>query len=131
MSMVKYIGVRFKKVGKIYYFSPGDLQIPLGSKVIVETVRGVECGEVVLVDKEMEEKKLSAPLKSVIRIADHNDMETIERNKQKERKPLPYVRKRYKSTGSKWIWWTLNVRLTTINCCFILPRRAALTSASW
>ncbi len=111
MSMVKYIGVRFKKVGKIYYFSPGDMQIPLGSKVIVETVRGVECGEVVLVDKEMEEKKLSAPLKSVIRIADQNDMETIERNKQKEKEAFAICQEKIKKHG-------LKMDLVDVECTF-------------
>ena len=42
------VGVRFKKAGKIYYFSPGRHEIAHGDEVIVETVRGMECGRVVL-----------------------------------------------------------------------------------
>ena len=85
MAMVKYIGVRFKKVGKISYFAPGELDIHCGDKVIVETVRGVECGEVVLADREMEESKLNSPLKTVIRLATKKDFEMIEKNKKKEK----------------------------------------------
>ena len=46
--MTEVIGVRFKQVGKIYYFSPNGVQMPVGEKVIVETARGIECGEVAL-----------------------------------------------------------------------------------
>lgn len=85
MSKVKYIGIRFKSVGKIYYFSPNGLNVKNGDKVIVETIRGVECGDVVLVDKEIEESELANPLKPIIRVATKRDLETIERNKKKEK----------------------------------------------
>ena len=49
--MLKIIGVRFKSVGKIYYFDPQNNDVKMGDKVIVETARGVECGDVVLVDR--------------------------------------------------------------------------------
>ena len=54
--MLKIIGVRFKSVGKIYYFDPKDYDVKMGDKVIVETARGVECGEVALVDREQDYK---------------------------------------------------------------------------
>ncbi|MBR6102472.1 MAG: stage 0 sporulation family protein [Ruminococcus sp.] len=82
--MLKIIGVRFKSVGKIYYFDPAGLDIKMNDKVIVETARGIECGEVALVDREIDETKFSNPLKSVIRIATEQDMQQIERNKKKE-----------------------------------------------
>ena len=44
--MVKVIGVRFRVAGKIYFFSPGNLEIQQGDYVIVETARGVEYGRV-------------------------------------------------------------------------------------
>ena len=61
--MSEIIGVRFKSVGKIYYFSPKGTQIDVGQKVIVETSRGVECGEVVLSNREIDDAELTAPLK--------------------------------------------------------------------
>ena len=82
--MLKIIGVRFKSVGKIYYFDPAGLDIKMNDKVIVETARGIECGEVALVDRGIDETKFSNPLKSVIRIATEQDMQQIERNKKKE-----------------------------------------------
>ena len=51
--MAKVIGVRFKRVGKVYYFSPGDLKLTESDHVIVETSRGMEYGEVVIVDKSL------------------------------------------------------------------------------
>ena len=67
--MVTVIGVRFKKAGKIYYFSPNDIDIQKGNKVIVETVRGIEFGECVIGIKEIKEDDIVSPLKCVIRKA--------------------------------------------------------------
>lgn len=81
--MLKIIGVRFKSVGKIYYFDPKDYDVKMGDKVIVETARGVECGEVALVDREIDETRFTNPVKGIIRLATPNDMKTIEKNRQK------------------------------------------------
>lgn len=82
--MTEIIGVRFKSVGKVYYFSPDGAQIPVGTKVIVETARGVECGSVVLANKMVEDSEIVPPLKTIIRIATEDDFKQIERNKIKE-----------------------------------------------
>ena len=71
--MERVIGVRFRTAGKIYYFSPGKLNIPRGKHVIVETARGVEYGSVVVGTKEVDDKKIVQPLKPVIRIATAED----------------------------------------------------------
>ena len=63
--MTKVIGVRFRTAGKIYFFSPGKLEIKTGDKVIVETARGVEFGSVVTGPKEVEDDKITQPLLSV------------------------------------------------------------------
>jgi cell fate regulator YaaT (PSP1 superfamily) len=111
MAMVKYIGVRFKKVGKIYYFAPGELDIHCGDKVIVETVRGVECGEVVLADREMEESKLNSPLKTVIRLATKKDFEMIEKNKKKEKDAFAICEEKIRKHG-------LKMDLVDVECTF-------------
>ena len=82
--MTKVIGIRFRKAGKVYYFSPGENEIKTGDHVIVETARGVEYGYVVLGTHEVDDKKVIQPLKSVIRMATPADEET-ERNKEKEK----------------------------------------------
>lgn len=84
--MIKIIGVRFRRAGKIYFFSPADYDIRQGQHVIVETARGVEYGSVVLGPKEIEEEKVIQPLKSVIRLATQEDDEQELRNKEKEKK---------------------------------------------
>jgi cell fate regulator YaaT (PSP1 superfamily) len=75
------VGVRFKKAGKIYYFDPGDLSIQKGDYVIVETVRGVEYGKVVIARKQVDEHDVVLPLKKVLRIADQKDRLMVEENK--------------------------------------------------
>lgn len=80
--MLKVIGVRFKKAGKIYYFDPGEENIILDSYVIVETVRGVEFGKVVIASKKVDEEDVVLPLKKVIRVATEQDKRTVVENQK-------------------------------------------------
>ena len=82
--MTKIIGIRFKEVGRIYYFAPGELDLKRGEQVIVETSRGMECGTVVLGVRELEEKSLGAPLKPVIRRASEEDVAHLNRMAREE-----------------------------------------------
>ncbi len=75
------MGVRFKKAGKIYYFDPGELTIADGEYVIVETIRGIEFGKVVINKKQVSENDVVLPLKKVIRVADPKDRLIVEENK--------------------------------------------------
>ena len=84
--MAEVIGVRFKDVGKVYFFDPDGKQLKKFDKVIVETARGVECGEVATENREVEDEKIVYPLKKLIRIATEEDLETVARNKEKEKK---------------------------------------------
>lgn len=78
--MHQVVGVRFKKAGKIYYFSPGTFQLEKGETVIVETSRGVEYGRVVIGMKSVGEHDVVLPLKQVIRIATPKDKLTVQEN---------------------------------------------------
>ncbi|BAB03764.1 stage 0 sporulation family protein [Halalkalibacterium halodurans] len=80
------VGVRFKKAGKIYYFSPGDLDIPRGESVIVETSRGVEYGNVVIEKKTVGDNDVVLPLKQVIRVATEKDKLAVQENKEAAKK---------------------------------------------
>lgn len=83
--MIKVIGVRFRNVGKIYYFDPKELDIQAGQHVIVETARGVEYGCVVFPIREVEDEKVIQPLKEVIRVATEADDKKEETNRKKEK----------------------------------------------
>ncbi len=83
--MIKVVGVRFRRAGKIYYFDPKDFKIETGNHVIVETARGVEFGTVMIAPKEVSEETVVQPLKPVIRIATAADEKTEEKNKEKEK----------------------------------------------
>ena len=82
--MVNVVGIRFKKVGKIYYFEPQDLKINKGDYLIVETARGIELGECVIGIKEISEEEIISPLKKVLRIATEEDILKHKENKDKE-----------------------------------------------
>ncbi len=86
--MAEVIGVRFKQVGKIYYFDPVDIKFNTGEQVIVETARGVECGEVATANREEPDENIVHPLKKVIRKATPEDIKHLEQNKLKEKDAL-------------------------------------------
>lgn len=81
--MAQIVGVRFKKVGKVYYFNPCGLQTEVGQKVIVETSRGVEYGEVALANREVADDEVAKPLKKLIRIATPSDAKVVETNQKR------------------------------------------------
>ena len=83
--MITVIGVRFRRVGKIYYFDPIGLDFEKGDSVIVETARGVEFGTVVLAPREVDESTVVQPLKPVIRKATEEDFATNLANREKEK----------------------------------------------
>ena len=95
--MIKIIGVRFRNVGKIYYFNPKDFKIKVGDYVIVETARGVEYGKVVLGPKDMDEEKVVQPLKEVIRIATQKDKAKEEANRKKEKEAFQICLKKIRA----------------------------------
>ena len=81
--MTKVVGIRFKPVGKIYYFNPEDIELVAGDGVIVETTRGIEYGTVVISDKEIDEEEFNMPIKSILRKATEQDLATAEDNRAK------------------------------------------------
>ena len=83
--MAEVIGVRFKEVGKVYYFDPDGQTLRKGDRVIVETVRGIECGEVAMSNREIDDEQIVKPRKKLIRIASDDDSRKFDENKQKEK----------------------------------------------
>ncbi len=83
--MAIVIGVRFQKIGKVYYFDPGDINFEEGDGAIVSTARGTELGEVVVPPKEVPDERIVPPLKKAIRKATIDDYERQEQNEQKQK----------------------------------------------
>ncbi len=82
--MINVVGVRFRTAGKIYYFNPCEFQLEKGDTVIVETARGIECGTVVVTNRDVVDEEVVAPLKNVIRKTTEEDLKQVEENKKKE-----------------------------------------------
>lgn len=99
--MAVIIGVKFKEGGKVYYFAPGDTEVSEGDKVIVETSRGVECGDVVMGIKEVSEREITSPLKKVIRVATPAEIKNIERNKKREEEAFKVCEEKIAKHGLK------------------------------
>lgn len=84
--MAEVVGIRFKEVGKVYYFDPDGKTFEKGDRAIVETARGVECGEVTMGNSVVDDSEIVKPLKSVIRAATKADLERVRENAEKEKK---------------------------------------------
>ncbi|MFU2418647.1 PSP1 domain-containing protein [Peptacetobacter sp.] len=97
--MIKIVGVRFKKAGKIYYFDPAGLDIEVNQDVIVETARGLEFGHVVVGGKEISEEELVSPLKPIIRIATEEDKKVYDENKEKAKDTFVLCQEKIKEHG--------------------------------
>ncbi len=99
--MTEIIGIRFKEVGKVYYFSPGNKKLKVGDKVIVETARGVECGEVVIENRNVDDKQVVQPLKPIMRRVTPEDEKRIRDNEAKEADILKVFSKKITEHGLK------------------------------
>ena len=108
---MEVIGVRFKDVGKIYYFSPNGEQIRKGDYVIVETARGTECGFVAMSNREVDDELIVKPLKSVLRKATQKDLKMMAENKAKEKEAFKICSQKIADHG-------LEMRLTDVEYTF-------------
>ncbi len=94
--MKRIIGVRFKRLGKIYFFDPKWLEVKKGENVVVETAQGEEIAEVVIPNRMIEEEKLANPLKKVLRLASTRDLKHAEDCRKKEKEAFELCNKKIK-----------------------------------
>lgn len=99
--MKNIIGVRFKKLGKIYFFNPKGLKVKKGDNVIVETTQGEEYGEVMIPNRFVNDEKIIAPLKKVIRLANNKDDKHYEECRKKEKEAFKTCQKKIKEHNLK------------------------------
>lgn len=97
--MIEVVGVRFKPAGKIYYFDPDGIELAVGDNVILETTRGIECGQVVVRPKMVTEAEIVAPLKKIIRKASDVDIKQVEINRAKEKEAFKACLKKIEEHG--------------------------------
>lgn len=109
--MKEIVGIRFKKGGKVYYFSPEGIKFEIGDSAVVDTARGMECGEVVIANREIEDDSISSPLKPIMRKADEKDLKTVERNRQKEKDAFAVCEEKIKLRK-------LKMNLVDVECAF-------------
>ena len=109
--MKNIVGVRFKRLGKIYFFNPKNLKVQKGTKVIVETAQGEEYGEVVIPNRYINDEKIITPLKRVIRIANAKDNKRYEECRKLEKEAFGVCQKKIKEHK-------LDMTLTEVECKF-------------
>lgn len=97
--MAEIVGIRFKEVGKIYYFDPDGKKFNKEELAIVETARGIECGTVAMANREIPDEEIVNPLKPVIRKATEDDLKTVEENREKEKKAFDICEKKIANHG--------------------------------
>ena len=97
--MAEVIGVRFRSTGKVYYFDPCGEKLRKGSMALVETARGIECGEVAMENTEGRDSAIIQPLRKLIRPATPEDLRTVEENHKKEKSAFKACEKRIEARG--------------------------------
>ena len=97
--MAEVIGVRFRSTGKVYYFDPCGEKLRKGSMALVETARGIECGEVAMENTEVRDSAIIQPLRKLIRPATPEDLRTVEENHKKEKSAFKACEKRIEARG--------------------------------
>ena len=109
--MKNIIGVRFRRLGKIYFFDPCGLNVQKHSNVIVETSQGEEYGEVLIPNRYIDEEKIVAPLKKVLRLVNEEDRKIYEECRKKEKDAFEVCKKKIKEHN-------LDMNLTEVECKF-------------
>ncbi|MCI8618431.1 MAG: stage 0 sporulation family protein [Clostridia bacterium] len=109
--MKNIIGIRFKKLGKIYFFNPKGFRVKKGDKVVVETSQGEELAEVLIPNRYVEDEKIVAPLKTVVRMATYKDIKRHEECKKIEEEAFKVCQEKIKEQGLQMI-------LTEVECKF-------------
>ena len=109
--MKNIVGIRFKKLGKIYFFNPKGIKVQKEDKVIVETAQGEEYAEVLIPNRNVEDEKIVAPLKKVLRIATNKDIKRHEECKEIEKEAFKVCEEKIKEHK-------LNMTLTEVECKF-------------
>ena len=103
--MKKIVGVRFKRLGKIYFFDPKWLEVQKGEYIIVETTQGEDIAEVIIPGRMIDEEKLNTPLKKVLRLASSKDLKHAEDLKKKEKDSSTYARRSSPRSPSRYRHW--------------------------
>lgn len=97
--MAEVIGVRFKNMGKVYYFDPNSEKLSADDHVVVETARGVECGEVAMANRDVADDSIVQPLKKVIRKATKDDLRRVAENELKAKNAFTQCEKKIAERG--------------------------------
>lgn len=111
LDLKNIVGIRFKKLGKIYFFNPKGIKVQKGDKVIVETSQGEEYAEVLIPNRYVDDEKIVALLKKVLRIATSKDIKRHEECKKIEKEAFKVCEQKIKDHK-------LNMILTEVECKF-------------
>lgn len=109
--MIEVVGIKFKKNGKVYYFSPDGIKFTAGQYAVVDTSRGMECGEVVIANRMVDESEINSPLKPIVRRANQKDIQVAVQNKKKEKDAFKICEEKIKAHGMK-------MNLIDVECTF-------------
>ena len=108
---VEVVSIKFRNRGKMYFFDPAGLSLPVGETVIVETSKGLEIGDVVQTNHTVPAGRVTQPLRPVVRIATEGDKHNAELGRKKEREAFIVCRQRIEALG-------LEMKLVDVECSF-------------
>ncbi len=95
--MPEIVGIKVKKTGKFFIYSPNGIEFKKGDRVVIETDRGLELGEIIIANREVEQSWIEGELKPVVRKATEEDIKTKEELKQLEEEAYLFCKERIKA----------------------------------
>lgn len=108
---MKVIAVRFKSGGKSYFFDPGEIELVKDDYCIVETVKGIEYAQVVSDIRDVDDARITVPLRKVLRKATDADIKQVADNDDKEKNA-------YRIAQEKILEHGLDMKLTDVEYAF-------------
>lgn len=97
--MAKIVKIQFQTAGRLYNFRTGDLDISIDERVIVETERGKSIGTVVKGPYELADQEIPEGLKTILRKAVPEDLESAEKHRAKEKDAFDLCLRRIRERG--------------------------------
>ena len=115
-----FAGVKFLNTPRAYFFGiKDDIQINLGDKVVVETMRGMELGEISIAPIDIDKYDSPLGLKPILRLATDVDIKMYEANLKDARFAMDICENEVKR---------LNLNMRLISCEYTLDKAKVLFS---
>lgn len=99
MAVTNYVSIKFSANGKPYFFATDIKDLEVGQKVVAESIRGLQIGEVAGPVFDISEYKSDLELKPILRVATKDDLLLYETNIKRSKEAMIVAIKEINNLG--------------------------------